>query len=308
MREEQSPIILIIDEESSQRCLLKEILGLEFTIIESSSAIDSLELLSHQTIDLILANDVLSDMSGTSLCRILKTKKKFSETPFILMTAQEDILFIQKALEAGASNFLLKPIHPFNVLMAIYVAAKHKDSIHHLNRKIHKLKKLAERDPLTNFYNRYVLYEQGKKEISKAHRGNMPLSVIMVDIDEFKNINDALGHLIGDEILMEFSDLLASALRSIDLTARFGGEEFVILLPKTDIDQALVVAEKIRMTVANHPFQTDEGIAYITVSLGVATLTKTSRKLEDLLEDIDNALYKAKENGRNQVVMFQMES
>lgn len=305
MPRSKHPNILIIANQK-EIDLLAEALSSDFSLITSHHPKEALELLKIHRFQAIIASFALPQMSGMMFFQNLLTRKKFAKIPLILILDHENHHMVELAFKEGLTHFIHLYSHCFAVKTTVQSAIHHNHLYQQLRRKANKLQKKAERDPLTKFYNRYMLYVQGKREVNKAQRGNLPLSVLMIDIDGFKFINDTLGHLVGDEVLMEFSDLLASTLRSIDVTARFGGEEFVVLLPQTDSDQALVVAEKIRAAVEGYQFCTSVGVATLTVSIGVATLSKTSKKLEHLLENIDEALYKAKGTGRNRVVLFEI--
>ena len=163
---------------------------------------------------------------------------------------------------------------------------------------------LAITDDLTGFYNRRGLFEIGRREVERSLRFEHALSAIMLDIDHFKRVNDARGHSIGDEVLQQLADRWREALRGVDIMGRYGGEEFLVLLPESDLLTAEHVAERMRQCVKNVPMYTNAGEVYITVSVGVATLRGEIMSLEELIEDADKALYKAKQAGRNCVAIL----
>jgi diguanylate cyclase (GGDEF)-like protein len=163
---------------------------------------------------------------------------------------------------------------------------------------------LAITDDLTGFYNRRGLFEIGRREVERSLRFKHALSAIMLDIDHFKRVNDARGHTIGDEVLQQLADRWRQALRGVDIMGRYGGEEFLVLLPESDLSTAQRVAERMRQSVKDVPMYTSAGEVYITVSVGVATLQGEIMSLEELIEDADQALYKAKQAGRNCVAVF----
>jgi diguanylate cyclase (GGDEF)-like protein len=170
-----------------------------------------------------------------------------------------------------------------------------------LQEEKQELQKMAEKDPLTNIYNRRAFFEMGTSFFKHAKRDNTPLCIIMVDIDFFKKINDTYGHQTGDMILKHLSKNVKQVLRENDLFARYGGEEFIILLQKTDLEKARIVAEKIRSKIEKTPYKDEENEIYITVSLGIAQVDEKDSSLNETISKADTALYKAKENGRNQV-------
>lgn len=311
MRPTNPRILLLLPfQENEMRSWLKKHLEEYFAILDAHTVEEALFHLAHQAVQAVLTTYLISEMTAIHFCQSLRSQVKFAQLPVILLLEPDEMELVSEALSAGISNILPTPITPAHLLTGLKIAFKHKESLDLLTKHVKKFKRLAERDPLTHFYNRYVLYKEGKKQVSKACEEGLPLSILMIDIDRFKNINDLHGHLIGDEVLMEFSSLLAGTLRGNDITARFGGEEFVVLLPDTSPQQALIVAEKLRRIVAKHPFQTSQGPSHITISIGVTTLTthgNSKNRLEHMMKEIDDALYEAKENGRNQVVFFEIE-
>lgn len=168
-------------------------------------------------------------------------------------------------------------------------------------RLFQEVQSLALTDPLTGLQNRRSLFELGRIEFSRAHRMQRPFSCMMMDIDHFKKINDNYGHQVGDEVLQGFAKQCKSHVRGVDLIGRYGGEEFMILLPETDRDTALIVAERFRKMIAENPIETTAGILNITVSVGVATKDEQTTYLDALVARADQALYISKHKGRNQV-------
>jgi diguanylate cyclase (GGDEF)-like protein len=172
-------------------------------------------------------------------------------------------------------------------------------------RLFEEARQLAITDPLTGLANHRQFYDQLAREFRRAHRYQRPLTLLMLDLDRFKAFNDRYGHLAGDQALRETADVLRQNARSVDILARYGGEEFAIILPETDLSRATAHAERIRSAVATHVFLSEEtGLEHqVTVSIGVATLTATAQKIEALVHDADQALYRAKAAGRNRLAM-----
>jgi diguanylate cyclase (GGDEF)-like protein len=164
-----------------------------------------------------------------------------------------------------------------------------------------QLEMLAQHDPLTGLANRRKFSERFEYDAARARRSRAPLSVLMVDIDHFKGINDRLGHAAGDACLKDLASLLSSSARTVDLIARFGGEEFVALLPDTSLEGALLAGERIRAQVESHPGSIDGARVALTVSVGAASMPATQASEAQLLEAADRALYRAKRAGRNRV-------
>lgn len=170
-------------------------------------------------------------------------------------------------------------------------------------RLFQEVQSLALTDPLTGLQNRRSLFELGRIEFSRSHRMGRPFSCMMLDADHFKKINDNHGHQIGDQVLQEFGQRLKSSVRDIDLVGRYGGEEFMILLPETDRDRALMVAERIRLAMAENPIATTSNTLSLTISIGVATMDDKTTHLDALVARADQALYIAKHKGRNRVAI-----
>lgn len=176
------------------------------------------------------------------------------------------------------------------------------------NQLYQKIQQLAITDSLTGLYNRRGLEELGKHEIERALRFNRPLSTLMIDIDHFKHVNDHFGHPVGDEILVQLARRLQSKLRDVDVICRYGGEEFFIMLPETDIKNAFLIADRIRKLIHEDYFSTSAGIINITVSIGICYLSKNIDNLEDMINYADQALYQAKQTGRNKVNPYILET
>jgi diguanylate cyclase (GGDEF)-like protein len=172
-------------------------------------------------------------------------------------------------------------------------------------RLFEEARQLAITDPLTGLANHRQFYDQLAREFRRAHRYQRPLTLLMLDLDHFKAFNDRYGHLAGDQALRETADILRQNARSVDLLARYGGEEFAIILPETDLDRAAAHAERIRSAVASHVFEGQEtGQEHrVTISIGVAALTAATQKIENLVHDADQAMYRAKAGGRNRLAL-----
>ncbi len=168
-----------------------------------------------------------------------------------------------------------------------------------------QLREQAIRDPLTNCYNRRFLFESIEREFARALREDYPVSIIMLDIDHFKNINDTFGHKAGDEVLRGIGELMLKHNRQSDIVARYGGEEFIILLPNMPLKTAANRAEELRKLVAKRQHRVDENTIMVTVSLGIAGFPKHGRVYEEVIETADKALYTAKNTGRNRVICME---
>jgi diguanylate cyclase (GGDEF)-like protein len=174
-------------------------------------------------------------------------------------------------------------------------------------RLFKEIQALATTDGLTGLYNRRHFYQLGDREYIRSHRYNRPLSLLMLDIDHFKNINDTYGHLVGDEVLKNVAQTCLVRVRGGDVVGRYGGEEFTILLSETNEASAVILAERLRETVSETSFETEKGIVKVTISIGVASIDIDCTNLEDLFRHSDQALYAAKNAGRNCVRIWKKE-
>lgn len=172
---------------------------------------------------------------------------------------------------------------------------------HELEERTHELERISNTDPLTKVANRRYLFEKGKVEFSRTSRANGKLTLLLLDCDYFKNLNDKYGHLFGDEILKHLCTLCQREIRSVDTLARYGGEEFIIMLPDCHLNGGVDIAKRIQKGLSTNGLPNEKEDVFITVSIGVSTFTKKSRSFEELVEEADQAMYLAKENGRNRV-------
>lgn len=189
-------------------------------------------------------------------------------------------------------------------LIAPVIIYKFLDIIRQLRLAHELLENLSQEDYLTGVYNRRHLEETAAKEFSLGKRHDFPVSILIMDLDHFKQVNDTYGHLVGDQVLVELTQCVYEIIRQTDIFGRYGGEEFMLFMPHTALEDALMLAERIRQAVADRTFQFDHAKVNVTISLGVASATAQTRTLEDLMLNADLALYRAKEQGRNRVEVY----
>ncbi len=173
---------------------------------------------------------------------------------------------------------------------------------------LEKVRKLATLDPLTGLFNRRHFFSMATKEVARTMEENLPCSLVLLDMDYFKQVNDTYGHMVGDMVIQKVTNTIRNSLRTLDILGRFGGDEFVLLLPETDLEHAAQATERLRKVAEDTTIQTDQGEIHVTLSMGVATCTGMQPcSLDQLLEQADKALYRSKAAGRNQVHVWQME-
>lgn len=288
-------VVLIVDDIPTNVQALALLLKEEYVIKVATGGARALELASQDPIpDLILLDVQMPEMNGYDVLKLLKQESTTADIPIIFVTGKDAVEDEEYGLELGAVDYIAKPIRPS------IVKARVKTHIT-LKRQHDQLVGMATHDQLTGLYNRHFLNDILGKKVSEAKRHGYALSVVIVDIDHFKNVNDTFGHLTGDMILKAVAKVLEGNARKEDVAARFGGEEFVIVLDSCTSHDALVKAEKLRSQIeALHP----ESVA-VTASFGVAQLESDVLRYEDLLKNADTALYIAKEEGRNRVIVYE---
>lgn len=290
--------LLVVDDEKQNRALLTELLQSEHRIILAKDGKQALDRAHEHLPDLILLDVLMPEMDGYSVIRILKHDDKTRDIPVIFVTSLDAAGDEEHGLELGAVDYISKPFNPAIVRVRV---RNHLQSV--LQRR--QLEKLAMLDGLTGIPNRRRFNEVYEQECRRCMRDNVPLSLIVVDVDHFKIFNDTYGHAAGDEVLRRIASTLQTSLRRPgDFVARYGGEEFVILLPGIDSDGAKMLSEHTRLDVeAEHiPHAISEISPWVTISLGGATRipTESAPSLE-LFSLADTYLYEAKHSGRNRV-------
>ena len=299
MDNNQRQTILIADDSKANILILADLLKKECAIKIATNGQDALRIaFSAEPPDLILLDIMMPKMDGYEVCEKLKEAPETKDIPVIFLTAMDQIKDEEYGLRLGAIDYIVKPISPAILKMRVK---------NHLELKQYRdrLKQSAMIDGLTSVPNRRRFDEALKIEWQRAQRYNQPLSLVMVDIDYFKNYNDTYGHLEGDECLRQVAAALQNTLkRPTDMAARWGGEEFACLLPDTDKEDATMLAETLRQAVEEikMPHKSSLVAEVVTISVGIATKHPSIEQLPDVIVDqADRALYRAKESGRNRV-------
>lgn len=258
---------------------------------------------SEKNYDLIIVN-FSSNADSLRLCSRLRSTDETRQTPIILLIDTNDKEKLKKALEFGVNDYVPKPIHHEELLLRASAQLKVKFYQDYLNNNLQENLSLAYKDSLTGLYNRRYLETHLSRLFERSKDSIKPLSVIMLDIDFFKKINDKYGHDVGDEVLVETSSRLSKSLRKSDFVARMGGEEFLVVMPECPFTNAVMVAERLRQVIADQSFSVDNNsqMLDVTISLGVAASNQGVASPEELMKLADDRLYKAKESGRNRVI------
>ncbi len=221
------------------------------------------------------------------------------------MTGYSDNFSYEGAVGIGASDFVVKPVRMEELVLRVRRVLRERELTEERNRMMEKLQKLAITDGLTNLYNSRHFYSQIELEVDRATRYHHPLALLLLDIDHFKEYNDTHGHLEGDKVLVRFSHVLKSCLRTNDSAYRYGGEEFTVILPETAADEARPVAQRIRVALEAEKFFPPSGLEVSnTISIGV-TEYQPAEAMASFIKRADQAMYMSKQNGRNRVsVLF----
>jgi diguanylate cyclase (GGDEF)-like protein len=294
--------ILIAEDQPTSALLLRHLLTrLGHQVDVAGDGEIAWEMIRDNDARLLISDWIMPRLDGPELCRRIREAGLDRYIYIILLTTRDRHEDKLKGLRAGADDFLIKPPDPDELAVRLEIACRILAVYERLAEQNIKLAELAATDELTKTKNRRRFREDLDLLFSQACRYNSPLSLIMLDIDHFKQYNDTFGHPAGDEVLRLVGATLREHLRTHDVVARFGGEEFIILLPATGSDEALHVAERLRESLA----ECDWPHGKVTASLGVSMLNSTTPTAADLVDQADRALYQSKEQGRNRVTLFQ---
>lgn len=292
--------ILVVDDELAIResmCEFIETAG--YASSEAASGDEALAILETENIDVVITDIILHGMNGLELTD--KIRKKY-DIDIIVMTGYSGDYSYEEAVSKGASDFVFKPVRFEELLLRLKRVLKERQLTQERVLMLEKLKRLSITDGLTKLFNRRHFYSQLKFEIDRTIRYDRPLSLLLMDIDNFKKHNDMLGHLEGDKILTRIGKIIKSCLRKMDSAYRYGGEEFTVILPETEGEEAATVGERIRSAVEKEPISYPENsdLSGLTISLGV-TEYQPDESTAVFVQRADKAMYLSKQAGRNRV-------
>ena len=298
--------ILAIDDTKSNIEILLTHLGTHYNVIPALTGKKALDIAEKKQIDLILLDIVMPELDGYEVCTLLKENELTRAIPVIFITAQTGEDAIEKAYDSGGIDYITKPFRPGELLARIKRELTLQQLIKDLEASKEELRILATTDPMTKLYNRRSFTNICANLLAQSKRESQDMSVLMIDIDKFKAINDAHGHAVGDTVIINMAAKLRNMSRKGDIVCRYGGEEFVLLLPNTRVSGACTLGEKIRQQIEESIVKTESGVQlHFTVSIGAAEVdVQAEKNLEPALKRADIALYQAKEGGRNKLVKF----
>jgi two-component system cell cycle response regulator len=295
--------VLIVDDNERQAQRVAAELGVEHRpVIESDP--EKAKISAGGPVDLVIVNAAAKNFDGLRFTASLRSEERTRQLPVLAMVDPDDRGRMVKALEIGVNDILSRPIDPQELSARVKTQIQRKRYTDYLRNNLDHSLELAVTDQLTGLHNRRYMTGQLDSLVKRASLGGDPVSALLIDIDFFKKINDTFGHDIGDEVLREFALRLASNVRAIDLPCRYGGEEFVVIMPDTALADALRIAERIRMHVSGSPFKVAHGkeMLNVTISIGVSATAGEGDTPEALLKRADEGVYQAKASGRNAVV------
>lgn len=248
---------------------------------------------------------MMPGLDGVEVCRRVRELNREPYIYILLLTARDSSEELVEGMEAGADDYLRKPVNNHELRVRLRAGRRILDLQEELVQAREALRRQATRDPLTELWNRAAMFDILERELKRARRESGTVSILMADLDHFKEVNDRLGHAAGDAVLREAARRMSLCVRPYDMPCRYGGEEFLIVLPGCDLAGATIRAEEVRSALAAPPFQIPEGVLSVTCSLGVtASSGDAGFDASALLHEADEALYAAKHNGRNRVEVF----
>jgi two-component system cell cycle response regulator len=295
--------VAIVDDDAAIRRLVRLFLQRAgYETLECTTGGEARGRLAAETWDLAILDRRLPDLDGVLLCHELKSNPDFRARYIIMLTGETEQEDKIEGLELGADDYITKPFQYPELMARIRAGKRIVDLQKELMETNRRLELLSITDGLTKLNNHRYFQDELLRAFEESSRYQRPLSLAMIDIDFFKKINDTHGHAVGDDVLKAVSNLFRESVRTTDLVARYGGEEFAVMMPETELDDAITFAEKIRSLIEEKAIETQVGPVPATVSIGVASVPFTRvRGPKELIVAADKALYRAKKAGRNQV-------
>lgn len=295
-------VLLVDDNPRSSERLLEVLLRANDAYCEHNAQ-NALLLLAENNFDLLIVSLSLRGSDGLRLCSQVRSLERTRHLPVIMLVEPGDEARLLRGLDMGVNDYLMRPIDRHELLARVKTQIRRKRHSDFLRHRLAESVEMSITDSLTGLHNRRYMEGHLRTLVSEAARTGRHLSMLVADIDHFKQVNDTYGHDVGDAVLKEFSTRIRRNTRGIDLACRLGGEEFVIIMPDTDLTHAYQVGERLRACVAADDFVLDDGQSIrVTASVGIGTLESPDDTPETMFKRADCALYIAKRRGRNRVV------
>lgn len=296
--------ILLVDDRPSSYERLAPVLAAEHSVDVEPNPSEALFHAAEGNYDLLIVSLGLENFDGLRLCSQARSLERTRQVPILAIADADNNARLLRGLEIGVNDYLLRPVDKNELLARARTQIRRRRYTDHLRDNVQNSIEMAITDGLTGLHNRRYMETHLETLAEQASHRGKALALMMLDIDFFKAVNDTYGHDAGDDVLREFAVRIRKSIRGIDLACRYGGEEFVIVMPETDMHVAGMVAERLRRAVAAEPFAIDKGSRHIevTISIGLAGLERKGEPMADVLKRADLALYRAKHDGRNRVV------
>ena len=296
--------ILVVDDDETVRGSLGDFLEFhDFAVTTVANAAQAMDAVSGTAFDLVISDLVMPHMDGIALIRAIRDMGK--DPPFLVMTGFASIEYAVESMKAGAVDFITKPLK-FDHVLLIVNRVLETSALRKMAQEREYYKDLSNSDGLTKISNYRHFNHVLQLEIDRQRRYRRPLTLLMIDIDDFKRTNDHFGHLIGDMVLIKIATLLTAEIRGFDFIARYGGDEFTVILPEITEKEALAVGRRIMKAIGLHEFQSPEhkDIGAISVTIGIASFPKDAAEGQELVAKADQAMYTGKSAGKNCICVF----
>jgi two-component system cell cycle response regulator len=296
--------ILVVEDRPESAAWFASAIGPGNNLVVVDAFEEALERVRAGDFDLIIVSLGLRGFDGLRLCSQLRSLPEGRNVPILVLVSEGDRRKLNQALEMGVNDYLTRPVDRNELIARVRTQLRKKKYADRLRENVHLSVEMAMTDQLTGLHNRHYLTRHLDTLLAGAARSGKNLAFLIIDVDHFKQVNDTYGHDVGDEILREFAHRITANVRGFDLACRFGGEEFVVVMPDTEISLACSVAERLRKSVETTPFPISHapGRVNVTISIGIAGSEGPQDSADALLRRADQALYRAKRDGRNRVV------
>jgi two-component system cell cycle response regulator len=295
--------VLIVDDRPASYERIATMLAGEQQVEVETDPSHALFHAADGNYDLVIVSLGLENFDGLRLCSQIRSLERTRNVPILAITEPDNNARMVRGLEIGVNDYLVRPIDKNELLARARSQVRKRRYTERLRDNVQLSIEMAITDALTGLFNRRYMESHLATLIEQAATRGKPLTVMVIDIDYFKSINDSHGHDAGDDVLRDFALRIKRSIRGIDLACRYGGEEFVLVMPETDMAVAAMVAERLRRRIAAEPFAIQDGAGSIavTISIGLAALRSKEDGAASLLKRADQALYRAKRDGRNRV-------
>ena len=305
--ENSSRKILSVDDDPESLKILKKALEWDgYQVETAASGEEAIRKITEWSPHLVLLDVNMPGLNGLQTLQFLRNCPEYVSTIFVSGESEtEDVI---RGLDAGADDYICKPYNPSELLSRIRCHLRIKDIRDELRRANAKLKELVDRDDLTGLFNMRSLYQKLDLEIERAARYERQVAVIMMDMDHFKSVNDNADHLFGSFVLAEVGKIIRDNMRKVDFAARYGGDEFLIVLTEINLDGARTFADRLKEKISGHDFRNDHHSKKLTTSLGLAVSSPGDQTIDarNLVRLADRALYQSKDLGRNRIEYFDL--